>query len=485
MEFFIPFMLAIAAILITPLLLKRIHIPKAVSVLLAGILLGPYGIDAIGYITGLTGGTTGDIYFMFETMGLLGAIFLMSLAGMEMSPKLIKKQWKSITVFALLSTLLPASTGFLIAYRMGLDIVSSIFLASLFASHSVALVFATLKHFKMLHTKIGIILLESTLVTDILALIMLSVSIQMKAYEGKTFSDNPMYILNHFHVNLNFNGLLVFAILSVLLFIVFSIAITRWISRYFSRWVRSEGSTMVTAVMFLILVVSFIGEIMGIHIIIGAFIAGLAIADSTWIKEDDRSLHKKLDTIGYGIFIPFFFFNLGLNTNIRIIGEGANILLLVVILGALLIATKLLSGWLALRLIGFQADESFVGAWMTIPQLSATLVAAQVGFIEGIIPHDLFTSIIIISLITTLMRPLGSKLLLHMTKVEFKKAEPEIRDLIYTINAPELDKESTEPIYELVPEDSSITEPNIDDIEEYVEKEETIAENLFEEETLE
>jgi Kef-type K+ transport system membrane component KefB len=104
----------------------------------------------------------------------------MSLAGMESNLKLIKSEKKAVTLLSILTFLLPAIAGFFVyrAFRP-VDIIGQFFYASLFASHSVAIVFPIIKELKVVKTRFGVAVLSSTVITDIGSLILLAICVQL------------------------------------------------------------------------------------------------------------------------------------------------------------------------------------------------------------------------------------------------------------------------------------------------------------------
>ena len=159
---------------------------------------------------------------------------------------------------------------------------------------------------------------------------------------------------------------------------------------------------LVTIILLIILGVVVIGELFGINLVVGAFIAGLGLARV--VKRADMLLFRRFESIGYGFLIPFLFVSIGMKTDFSAFGETGSlgIVLLTVLL---LVGSKVFSGFLAMRLTGFNNAAGLTAGLMTVPQLSATLAAAAIGKDIGILNDTFFNAIIILSIVTTLPIP--------------------------------------------------------------------------------
>jgi Kef-type K+ transport system membrane component KefB len=144
-------------------------------------------------------------------------------------------------------------------------------------------------------------------------------------------------------------------------------------------------------------------ELLGLHPIIAGFFAGLVLSDS--IKS--KLLIDKLHTMSYGIFIPTFFVVIGMETNIAVLGEGGGTLWLILAVVLTSTLAKLGSGWLGGRMVGLKSHDAAIFGLATIPQLSTTLAVVFTGVETRLLPATLMTAMVALSLVTTLIAPLG------------------------------------------------------------------------------
>lgn len=116
LTFLIMFLLLIALTAIVPQILRRFHVPGVVSILLIGILIGPNGIDLIRKLNHFLGRgyPTDQLYLVVEAMGLLGLVFLMALAGMEVNLRILLSEKRAVGWLSLLTFSIPALAGYFV-----------------------------------------------------------------------------------------------------------------------------------------------------------------------------------------------------------------------------------------------------------------------------------------------------------------------------------------------------------------------------------
>jgi Kef-type K+ transport system membrane component KefB len=133
-------------------------------------------------------------------------------------------------------------------------------------------------------------------------------------------------------------------------------------------------------------------------------------------------IFRRFESIGYGFLIPFLFVSIGMKTDFSAFGRTGSlgIVLLTVVL---LIVSKVGSGFLAMRVTGFNSAAGLTAGLMTVPQLSATLAAAAIGKDIGILNDTFFNAIIILSIVTTLPIPNLVRWVVQKTKLSFPIVE--------------------------------------------------------------
>ena len=424
------FFILMTLVLLVPRLLKPLYVPAIISIILVGILIGPNSFDLIGRLNGVLGRgfPTETMYAVIDAMGQMGLVFLMALAGMEADISLIMLERKAVGLLTAFTFLVPAAAGFFVFRRfVPDDIIGQLFYASLFASHSVGIVFPLIRELNVVKTRFGVTVLSATVLTDIGSLILLAICVQLQRHRvsgGGALKSLSVFdridpsVFGPFFIPL--------FLLVIGLYLAFSLKIVpRAAGLFFSR-VHPADDKRITLFLVTVLTVVFIGELIGVSVIVGAFMGGMALARVKGIHDESRILHRKLEGSGFGFFIPFLFLSIGMDTDILALVRARENLAIVLFTVIGLVVSKLGSGWLAMRLAGFTRPKSVCAGIMTIPQLSATLAAAAVGLELGIIGANWFNAVVVLSIVTTIPVPILVKVVIRRGKIVFDSVEDRI-----------------------------------------------------------
>lgn len=376
-ELYITFFIIITSIFLAPIILKRFNIPGITAVMLAGILIGPYGL-----------GIVNDIDESLRTFSTFGAIFLMFLAGMEVDNETLIRGFKNSLFISFFSAIICGIGGYYIGSLLGLNHLGALLYSIMFASNSVGVVYALLNELDMTKSKFGTVLLGAVVLSEVLGMILLAIVSKISLNQG--LETSVLFILQE-----------LLYILGLLLLIPF---ITKKIFKRF----ENLHCRKIHFVLLIILISILIGEYVGMHPMICAFITGVAVSEALTKEEHDNILNSNLNAIGYSFFIPIFFLTLGMNTDIRILLNLDNLGILVSTLGGFMVL-KTISGYLSFKIIGCDRLRSLYGGLLTIPQISAPLVVASVGMDLGVIPHSFYVTIIIMMLLTSIIAPIVIK----------------------------------------------------------------------------
>jgi Kef-type K+ transport system membrane component KefB len=416
------FLLLIALTAIIPQMLRRFHVPGVVSILLIGILIGPNGIDLIRKLNHFLGRgyPTDQLYLVVEAMGLLGLVFLMALAGMEVNLRILLSERKAVGWLSLLTFSIPALAGYLV-YSLfePQDGIGKWVYASLFASHSVGIVFPIIRELKVMKTRFGVAVLASTVITDIASLILLAVCIQLKRHQIPSRVTGSISIFDHIDPTILGPWFIVTFIAVVLSYIGLSLWLVPVAARTIFDRLHPHDDTRLTFFLMGVLAVVFLGELIGVSIIVGAFIAGMAVVRAPTFHDKGHILHKKIEGAGHGVLIPFLFLTIGMKTDMGILFSAweNSAIVLATVVG--LVVSKVGSGWLAMWLSGFTHKKGLCAGLMTVPQLSATLAAAAVALELDMIRPEFFNGIVCLSIATTIPVPMLVHLLITKGNIQF------------------------------------------------------------------
>ena len=437
--FLILFLSLTALMGLVPFLFKRFGIPSIISLLVVGMLIGPTGVgvnlvpwlaERVAFLAppGSSPAHTAEIFQSFiDQLGSLGLMFLMALAGMEADFKLLGTCRRPVFFLSTLTFLLPALGGFWLYRHYFPDQLSGQLLyASLFASHSVGIVFPVVRELRLAKSRFGASVLIATVITDIASILLLAVAVQL--FRQNTDSahmvlNETMSILDHRAGFLGNSFMYVF----IAVVLVYVAAVLFGVHRL-AKWIVSRlnpgEDLMITLILLVVLAASLVGELFGINFIVGSFIAGLGL--SRVVRQQDMLLFRRVESIGYGFLIPFLFISIGMQTNLRVIFNSPGNLTIILLTVVGLVGSKVFSGWLAMRFSGYGNAEGLCAGVMTVPQLSATLAAAAVGKSLGMLDENFFNAIVVLSIITTLPVPNIVRWLIERNHLTFPSSTEEV-----------------------------------------------------------
>lgn len=357
-------------------LFARLHLPWVLALIIAGIIIGPSSLGF--FVPDQT----------FEFLGEVGLIFLMFMAGLETRLSSFKKGGKDTFTIGFINGAIPFIVGLGIALLFGFGITTALLVGVIFISSSIAVVIPMLDTSGLLHTRLGHAIVGSTMFQDITSLILLSVLFQTSLAPITGLPLPIFYIL-------------LIAIIMVL----------RWLIPRLEQFFARSGSSRVDenipqhqlhSVFVTLIGTVVVFQLLGLHPIIGGFFAGLVLSDSI----SDDALKEKLRVISYGLFIPIFFVIIGTKTDIASLSLATGAPLLILTIVAASVLSKLASGWLGAKLVGYNTHDSALIAATSVPQLSTTLAVASTGFAIGLLDQNLTTALVILSIATTFISPL-------------------------------------------------------------------------------
>lgn len=380
-ETLILLLLILSVGLIVPELFKKLRVPFVTSLILMGSILGPNGINYI------------QSNEVINFLGFLGMTFIMFMAGLETNLAKLKKIKNKIFVMAAINGFVPFLVGTSITLLFGYPLLPSVLIGVIFISSSIALAVPSLKAAKIFNRNVGQIILSAILVADAASLVLLSMVFQV--ISPITHLPLPLYYL----------------VLAVSVIVIFAFApkLTRYMfQRRFSEKTDYEDQLRFVIIMVIGVLAYF--SILGVHPILAAFIIGLTLSQT--IRHE--KLFTKLHTLGYGLFVPIFFFIVGMEMNLSLLltFDMGEFLMVLIVVG--LISSKLASGYIGGRVVKLSGKDSALFGVTSIMQLTTTLAVTYAAASLGILDSLLVTSVIILSIITTILGPVLLKVLLSL-----------------------------------------------------------------------
>lgn len=385
-----PFLTALLILIVTARLLgqlfSRINQPAIIGEMLAGVILGPSLFNLISPTPALSG--------ISEF-----AVFLIVLsAGLEMNFKeVIDSMRGKGVVIALLGFLLPLSGGILVGVGFGLDVSRTIFLGLCVSITALPVTISILQSFKLLDSNIARYSIATAIFNDIAALLVLGVILNLP--EQKSYQAVGSAI---FHASWKLI-LLIVLILAVSLLIKKAIEKGIHIDQLSEKLVHFIGNeALFGLLLLLVLVFGSVSTALGFHFVIGAFFGALLIDRTFFLPSRYKELELTLSSITGGFLAPVFFAYLGLEFKVQVIDS----FWFVAVVLAVSIATKILAGWLGGRLIGLSKSDALGIGFILNGRGVMELVIASIAYERGFIGQDLFSVLVLMGVITTLITPL-------------------------------------------------------------------------------
>ena len=381
MQFIIAIIIIIFAAKAAGYLSYKLGQPAVMGEVLAGLLLGPSLLNFLNWPVF----TDTHLNVTISHLAEVGVLLLVFLAGLELYlPELIKAG-KGAVVTGSLGFALTFGLGFVLALFFAFETKQALFLGLMLAPTSIGISAQTLIELKVLRGKVGATLLGAAAIDDILGV--LGVSIFLSFFVRGAIGE--------------IIGVLMI-LLMMTIYLIIASACGYWVlpklAEIIERIPISQGLIAFTFI--IVLFYSWSAEVFGhMAAIIGAFLAGLFLSRSS---QKDK-IERGIAAIAYGIFVPIFFVNVGLTSNIRLISSSGLWLLAGMLV--VVIISKLIGAGIGGRIGGMTNRESLQLGFGMIPRGEVVLIIATVGILDGVIDADLYATVVVLVILTILLIP--------------------------------------------------------------------------------
>jgi monovalent cation:proton antiporter-2 (CPA2) family protein len=346
----------------------RIGQPAVLGKLIVGILLGP---AVLGWV---------EKGSFINELSEIGVLLLMFIAGLETDLDQLKKNWKPAFAVAVCGIILPFIGGYSAAIAFGFSQTYSMFFGIIFCATSVSISVQVLKEMNKLNTREGTTILGAAVIDDVLVVILLA---------GLMSAIGPVDDIS-----------ITMLIGKKLLFFIVIFLAGWFVVPKIMKWMAPLKVTeaVITAALVICFGFAYFAESLQMAGIIGAFAAGIAIAQTDY----RHIVEEKVEPIAYSIFVPIFFVSIGLNVTF----DGlADQWWFVVVITIIAIITKMLGGWIGARVTGFNSKSSLVIGSGMVSRGEVALIIGATGLQAGLVLPEYFTSVVIMVIVTTLITP--------------------------------------------------------------------------------
>ena len=368
------FSVVLGIILFAPIIFDKIRIPHIVGMILAGMILGPNGINLLSHDSS------------FELFGQVGILYIMFVAGIDMDMNDFKQNKNKSIVFGIFTFLIPMILGSVTGYYLIKEIIltasgeasditwlqgdpstnitlikycglSAVVLASMYASNTL-IAYPIISRFGVAKQRSVNITVGGTMITTILSLLVLAIILEVVRQGSIDYM---------FWVKLTIS----LGIYSVILFYLYPL-VGRW---FFKRF--NDNIAQYIFVLSMVFLSSFLAKMAGVEYIIGAFIAGVTL---NRLVPRRSPLMNRIDFVGNAIFIPFFLISVGMIVNFKVIFDGYLTIVTAIVMTVVATLAKYLAAKLTQKVYKMEPEEGTMIFGLSNAQAAATLAAVTIAY---------------------------------------------------------------------------------------------------------
>jgi Kef-type K+ transport system membrane component KefB len=363
-------------------ILQRLRQPAVVGEILAGMIIGPHLLHLVG---------ESEFHHIFAE---LGVVFLLFMVGLETEPSGLWQVGRRAGAVAVLGIAVPFGLALVLMQMLQRELVEALFVGAALTATSVGITARVLSDLGCTGTPVARIILGAAVIDDILGILVLAVVAGLAA--GRL-------------------SLIEIEVLTAeaIAFVVAALLVGRFVAGRLSRRLSNRAGAMAGSPLFAIAIalcyaLSALADKIGLAAIIGAFFAGIIFAEIPESKE----LRRSMDPI-YAILVPIFFVLMGAQVDtprllsMEVLPVGL-LITVVAVIGKLVGCG--LGAWLGAGSLSTR-DALAVGVGMT-PRGEVGIVVALIGLSRGLISNDLYSQVIMMSVLTSLFAPSLLRMLL-------------------------------------------------------------------------
>ena len=369
----------LSIVLFAPLLFNKLRMPHIIGMILAGLLIGPNGLNIL------------ERDDSFELFGKVGLYYIMFLASLEINMQEMKQAKGGALLMGLAVFIIPIALG-LVAniFILEYSIVASVLLASMYASYTL-ISYPIVARYGLSRLRCVNFVVGGTIITDTLTLFVLAIV-------AGTFSGEAdvWFVL--------------LMLLKLLLVGTVIIVVFPRVARYFFRNYNDSVIQYIFVMMLLFLGAGMM-EIAGMEGILGAFITGLVL---NRLIPHSSPLMRRIDFVGNAIFIPFFLIGVGMMIDVSVLFKGGNSLMVATVMVVTALTGKWIASFLVSKVYRMSSGERNLMFGLSTSQAAATLAAAIVGhsivLADGsrLLNEDVLNGTILLILVTCIVSSITS-----------------------------------------------------------------------------
>lgn len=382
------FFVVLLIILVCPLLLNKIRIPHVIGLIVAGVLVGPYGFNLLAR----------DM--SFEVFGQVGMLYLMFLAGIEIDMYHLKKNLKRGAVFGLFTFFVPLVIGAASAMLvMKMPVMAAMLMAAMFAAHTL-IAYPIVSRLGLTKSPAVVIAIAGTIFTVLGSLMVLAFVLAIDSSDGGASIGMVFRLLGSLA-----------GFCAVVLYVY--PRLTRW---FFKRY--NDGVSQFIYILAMVFLSAVAAGWIGIEGVFGAFFAGLVLNRYVPART---SLMNRIEFVGNAIFIPYFLIGVGMLINIRVLTSGWATLLVAAEMSAIAMFGKWLAAFFTQKVFGMKSLDRTMIYQLTNAHTAVALAVVMIGFNSGLFDETILNGTIIMILVTCIVSSVGTSW--AATRMKMKQLE--------------------------------------------------------------
>jgi Kef-type K+ transport system membrane component KefB/nucleotide-binding universal stress UspA family protein len=391
--------------------MNRIGQPSVLGPLLAGILLGPSFLgwlwpDLQHWIFP----AAKEPSSMINAISQFGILLLLLLTGMEIDLKLVRKVGKSAISISLTGVAVPFACGVALGWLVPESLLphpeqrllTSLFLGTALSISSIKIVAVIVREMNFTRRNLGQVIVASAIMEDTIGWIIIAITLSL-AESGK---------IDFASVTQSLIGTAVF--------LIGSFTLGRRLVAYLIRWTNDNFESdfpVITTILVIMIGMALITHFIGVHTVLGAFVAGILIGESPILT---KYIDAQLRGLILAFFMPIFFGVAGLSTDLTILTD-TTLLLMTVALIAVASIGKFAGAFIGAEIGGLTRREALaVGCGMNA-RGSTEVIVATIGLSMGALSQNLYTMIVAMAVTTTMAMP--PMLRWALSRIPLRKAE--------------------------------------------------------------
>ena len=390
------FLIVMAIILLAPVVLNRLKIPHIIGMIVAGVVVGPYGLHILASDSS------------FEIFGKVGLLYLMFLAGLEIDMYHLRRNIRKGVLFGSLTFLIPMVMGVLgSVYLLHAGWLTAFLLAAMYASHTL-IAYPVAARFGITKAPSVLISVVGTIIAVVGALLVLAGAVNI--FDTGSFAPSGILWL-----------CLKLALYCLAVLYAYP-RITRWFFKLYS-----EKVTQYVYVMVMVFLSAWVAGAIGLEPVLGAFFAGLVL--NRYIPSDSP-LMNSIEFVGNALFIPYFLIGVGMMINVAVIVSG-NTLAVASVMLVIALVSKWVPAWIAQKVYRMNGSDRRMMFGLTTAHTAVALAVVTIGY-NMILPdgtrimdETMLNGTVLVILVTCAIAPIVASQAASKIKIRMLRERPD------------------------------------------------------------